>query len=94
MASSIAKYASSQEAGQLLLLVIGLVVGFAVGGDIQGQHKSEAALRWAVGATADCEDTYVSKGYASVSECLEFAVWEIQDEIRSERADEARAAGR
>lgn len=78
----------------MLLLVIGLAVGFVVGGDIQGQRKSDAALQWAVSATADCEDKYMVQGYESISECLEFKVWEIQDEIRGERADEARAAGK
>lgn len=78
----------------MFLLLIGLVVGFLIGGDIQGRKKSDAALRWAVSASADCEHTYVAQGYESVSECLEFAVWEIQDDIRGQRADDAQAAGR
>lgn len=93
MTSSIASYASSREAGQLFLLVIGLVAGSAVGGDIQGQWKSEAALEWAVSATADCEDTYVVQGYSSVSECLEFAIWAAEDEIRAQEFEDGQDAG-
>lgn len=70
----------------LLFLGLGLLFGWGIGGD----RKEKAALDWAVETTRRCEASYRGKGDASVADCLQRAI----DEIDDEKAAEAQAEGR
>ena len=87
-------FQSDDSKGVLVLLVIGLAVGFAIGGSVVGKQKEESAVQWALRATAECEKTYEGEGYSSVTECLEFAIWAVEDEIRASQSEDGRDAGR
>lgn len=89
------RYFPSQElSGSLILLAIGLALGFVFGAGLIGRQKAEGAVQWALTTTADCEETYVGKGYSSVTECLEFAIWAAEDEIRAQKSEDGQDAGR
>ncbi|WP_157082068.1 hypothetical protein [Sphingomonas pruni] len=69
----------------ILFLGLGLLFGWGFGGD----RKEKAALDWAVKTTRGCEQSYRTKGYPNVADCLQGAIEEIDDE----RAVEARSDG-
>lgn len=61
-----------------LWLAFGL--GAAIGASAQGHRAEKSALDWAVAAARDCESTYSDNDHANVSECLEYARQQVEEE--------------
>lgn len=66
----------------VLMLLLAMAFGYLLGGSIQGESKVRDAMQWALGQTAHCENAFKSEGYSSVTECLEFKIWDAEEELR------------
>ena len=68
----------SDTAGTLVVFGGVFFVG-AIFGNMTGDEKIEKALSWALNQTAECEQNYEAEGHSNVTECLELAIWSLED---------------
>jgi len=74
----------SEEMGIALFALLCFGIGFVLGGYVEGPKREVEGLRWALALTSKCEREYEAEGrYESVTECLEFAIWQAEDEIKA-----------
>ncbi|MAN11584.1 MAG: hypothetical protein VX205_10295 [Pseudomonadota bacterium] len=84
MTDTEAKSKIAQFCAQALLLGLGIMLGWSIG----GERKEAAALKWAVATAHECETAYDPDEIVSVSSCLQDEI----DQIDDDRKEEARTA--
>lgn len=65
-------------------VILFLAMGYILGGGVEGPRKEQAALDWAIQTTKHCEGFYRADGFSNVTDCLEQARAEIDEERRLE----------
>lgn len=68
--------------------VVFLVIGYLLGGGIEGDQRWKAAMDWAVQTTRQCEISTRTEGRPDVTDCLKRAIAQGEEEQRAERQAE------